>query len=95
MEIQTPKYVHDCKDCVLTGQDEDYDFYYCKNADGGSVIARYGSDPSQYQSSPVQMLLGWLKGFMRDVDGKEMSTDKKESLPLIKGLRAYLSRLHH
>lgn len=48
-----PRYKHDCDGCVFLGQFDGYDLYYCKRSDedmGGTVIARFGNDGSNYAS---------------------------------------------
>lgn len=59
-------YDHDCDDCIGLGRynfsnrdrplGKDYDLYFCPRSDGGSVIARYGSAPSAYMSTPLDIL---------------------------------------
>lgn len=66
--MSSPGYEHDCEDCEFLGFVSGthprntnpvqvvYDLYYCKNCDGGTVIARYGSKGPQYSSCPISML---------------------------------------
>lgn len=43
------------------------DLYYCSRCDGGTVIARFSSEPSYYASSPIQYV---ENGNSRDVQGE-------------------------
>ncbi len=61
-----PQYQHDCNNCVFLGQDyqEDrngYDLYICcanqESHFGTSVLARYGNEPREYISGPLQVQL--------------------------------------
>jgi hypothetical protein len=51
-----PRYKHDCDGCVLLATIDKYDVYFCENCDEGSLIARYGDEPSNNTSSPVAMI---------------------------------------
>lgn len=53
----TPRYQHDCENCIFMGKDGRYDLYFCPRVDHGSVIARFGDDPGDYGSSPVSTAL--------------------------------------
>lgn len=50
-----PRFKHDCKACIFLGTYAGHDLYYCKGSEsssmGGSLIARYGNDGSNYASS--------------------------------------------
>mgnify|MGYP001443572383 CR=1 FL=1 len=50
-----PRYQHDCENCKPLGQFGDADLYYCDNQGvvGETVIARYSSEGSDYQSGLV------------------------------------------
>ena len=48
--IQTPKYIHDCEECEYLGQYLDADLYIHLGKHGGSLIARFGDEPSSYVS---------------------------------------------
>ena len=61
------KFEHDCLACRYLGTVEGpnpyhegraytWDLYFCARSDGGTVIARYASEGSKYQSTPVSML---------------------------------------
>lgn len=58
--VRKPKYRHDCADCVFMGSHGEFDVYVCvdKRKDHvlskqlDSLIARGGSDPSDYFSMP-------------------------------------------
>lgn len=49
----TPHYKHDCDNCVLLGQDERYDFYWCYQGGVPTVIARASDDESDYESGMI------------------------------------------
>lgn len=60
----TKRYEHDCKVCQFLGQYKEFDLYYCRPSKessgkvmGGSVIARYSSEGSNYKSSDLSILL--------------------------------------
>lgn len=67
--MQTPRYLHDCADCVYLGSAPDetgevWDLYACqqgRNDDGAArlptLLLRWGSGGGEYTSSPV-MLFG-------------------------------------
>lgn len=47
----TPRYIHDCKECIYLGQKDEYDLYFCNQ--GGllnTVIARFGNEGPDYIS---------------------------------------------
>lgn len=61
-----PRFTHDCDSCVFLGRytnpyyalsKQHTDLYYCVRCDGGSMIARYGSEGSEYMSAPIAVLL--------------------------------------
>lgn len=70
MSFYIKRYKHDCSDCRFLGTVQGphprmattipphvvYDLYVCERADGGSVIARYGSEGSHYSSTPLSLL---------------------------------------
>jgi hypothetical protein len=54
-----PSFTHDCEKCVYIGTtigSNLQDWYFCRGCDGGTLIARYGSDGPDYWSSPVCMI---------------------------------------
>lgn len=55
----TPKFKHDCDGCIFLSWvpigPEGHDLYFCPKCDGGSIIARYGDEGSQYSSAPWQI----------------------------------------
>jgi hypothetical protein len=53
----TPQFVHDCGGCMFLGRYLKYDIYLCPNCDDGSVVVRFGDEPSEYTSSPVKCAL--------------------------------------
>jgi len=55
--MDTPRYSHDCSDCVFLGQFNKYDLYFCPREP--TIIARYSSEGSEYTS-------GIIFGIMRD-----------------------------
>lgn len=58
MKTTKPRFKHDCDSCDFLGQYNGYDLYFCARADssmGGSVIARYGNDGSNYASSGMSV----------------------------------------
>jgi len=53
-------YKHDCDQCIWVGwvpwreaQDGYGNMYYCPRCDGGTIVIRYGDEPSDYYSSPI------------------------------------------
>ena len=52
-----PRFTHDCDSCQFKGQFGDFDVWFCARCDGGSWIARYGSDGPEYASYPAFVLL--------------------------------------
>ena len=61
------RFGHDCAECTLLGQYQEFDMYYCsKQGDGlHTVIARFGEDPAHYTSGPRQsssnaVRVGWV-----------------------------------
>ncbi len=54
--VNTPRYVHGCSACEFKGQAGRYDVYFCASCDGGTWIARYGSDGPDYASYPTFVL---------------------------------------
>ena len=62
MKWNEPKWQHDCDKCWFYGKYGDkgkYDAYFCppvnEDRHSGSLILRYGDEPSQYISSPLSM----------------------------------------
>lgn len=70
MPTNKPKYQHTCTACVYLGsytrslthvgdKPTAHDLYYCPQTElSGSVIARYGSEGSEYQSTAIELLAG-------------------------------------
>lgn len=59
MSAWDKRYTHDCPDCEWRFQSGAFDMYFCARADtdmGGSIIARYGNDGSEYASYPLAIL---------------------------------------
>ena len=60
-EVDKPRYVHDCDQCIFLGGYEKaaihYDLYYCEKCDSGSVIARCGNEGYNYISMPIFALI--------------------------------------
>lgn len=90
------RYKHDCDDCKYLGTVEGphprlalpnpvkvaYDLHFCQRCDGGSVIARYSNEPSNYVSSPLSMLhidahpaLMWARALLQMQDMCQKATD--------------------
>ena len=46
----TPRYEHDCEVCQFLGQHKQFDLYYCSDAPGPMLIARYSNYPPSYIS---------------------------------------------
>jgi len=49
--METPKFKHDCSECIFLGLYKGNDLYFCRQ--GGSfptVISRYGNDGPDYSS---------------------------------------------
>lgn len=58
MPVSTPRYEHDCDRCVYLGQHQEHDLYYCEqDAAGRTLVARYGSDGSDYYSSGIALAI--------------------------------------
>jgi hypothetical protein len=66
-----PPYQHDCEACIRLGEAYRppmtsvehrpvlHDLYYCPRAEfGGSVIARYGHEGSEYASMALELMQG-------------------------------------
>jgi hypothetical protein len=57
-----PTFIHDCDSCKYMGSftdrlGETHDFYYCPDSVlGGSYIARFGSEGSEYASMPGDVI---------------------------------------
>jgi hypothetical protein len=49
--MDTPRYEHDCSDCVYLGQFNKYDLYFCPREP--TIIARYSNEGSEYTSGIV------------------------------------------
>lgn len=47
--MKKPQFTHDCSNCQFLGQDKEHDYYYC-NSRLPTVIARFGSEGSEYAS---------------------------------------------
>lgn len=56
--LNTKRYIHDCINCTFLGNFQQYDIYFCKQTESwkSSLIARYGSEGSQYASMPFDMI---------------------------------------
>lgn len=55
-----PYFNHDCEGCVYLGSITgayNYDFHFCPEQN--SAIIREGNDAENYQSFPVDSVLGW------------------------------------
>ena len=48
--VGTPKFRHNCDQCVFLGTYENRDMYFCSQSDMPTVIARYGNADHQYVS---------------------------------------------
>jgi hypothetical protein len=58
LDTLRPRFTHDCSACRFIRQDGEYDVYWCRSGfQGGSVIARMGSDGPNYSSIPVSTVL--------------------------------------
>jgi len=44
------RYTHDCPRCHFLGQHQDQDLYFCEQGQRPTVIARFSSKPSDYES---------------------------------------------
>jgi GNAT superfamily N-acetyltransferase len=55
----TPRYTHDCTSCVFLGRHRRADLYVCPRPEhmSESVIARYSSEGSDYNSSPASLVM--------------------------------------
>lgn len=64
---KTPIWKHDCELCKFMGSYHGYDVYHCAQEvfsakNGGSFLARYGNESSEYWSMPSAILKGLSKG---------------------------------
>jgi hypothetical protein len=55
--MDNPAYKHDCTKCIFLGKHRYtdgriVDLYYCEKCDGGTGIARFGNNGSDYASAP-------------------------------------------
>lgn len=48
--MSSPRYEHDCEQCVYLGQEDDFDLYYCNKISIPTVIARYSPNGPDYLS---------------------------------------------
>lgn len=58
--MEKQQYIHDCENCIFLGHSYTKgrpDLYYCDRADGGSVLARYSNELSDYSSSPISIII--------------------------------------
>jgi hypothetical protein len=52
----TPKFKHDCDNCILLGCTDKSDMYYCTRGPlGGSAIVRFSDDGPDYTSVPISV----------------------------------------
>ena len=54
------RFNHDCQGCEFLGEWREYDLYFCKKCENGTVIARYGSEGSNYASCALDILVDRL-----------------------------------
>lgn len=56
---ETPRYEHDCKNCVFLGWYDNYDLYYCPTVKGGkdayTVLARFGEGNDYHSGAYVDL----------------------------------------
>lgn len=88
---RAPRFTHDCSTCRFIGSDEEHDFYYCVRSEldmGGSVIARYGSEGSNYLSTPVSIARRTREHGWADLNGKHVpgSNPSVQNYPPVKAL---------
>lgn len=57
-----PRFQHDCDQCVLLAVQDDEDWYFCQNSDGGSGLRRVGDKGPDYLSLPYAV---WSKSYTR------------------------------
>lgn len=68
--LDPPRFTHDCDGCTYLGRMEcrafghtqPYDLYACLQGRVGSVVARYGSEGSQYTSMPLDVYVRIWRG---------------------------------
>jgi hypothetical protein len=54
-----PKFVHDYEDCKFLGHWYNHDVWlHHREGDCGSILARYGNEPWEYASSPIEDCFG-------------------------------------
>lgn len=54
-EVDKPRFVHDCESCDFVGHFAGHDLYLCP-LQGGTRVARYGNEGSEYTSVSAQMV---------------------------------------
>lgn len=87
-----PRFEHDCTSCIFMGSDDENDFWFCPRCEtdmGGSVIARFSSEGSEYRSAPVSIAQRLSEHGWSDMDGKRVpgSDPAVQSYPTVKALR--------
>jgi hypothetical protein len=84
-----PRFEHDCTKCIFTGQDEEFDFYYCPPFQG-TVVARYSDDGPDYTSQPVSCVQQTLERGLDDLDGKhyEPTHESVQRMGTVRALKA-------
>lgn len=58
LSVEGPQYLHDCAECRFLGRYGDLDVYVCMEGQphSESVVVRYGYEPHEYSSMPVEVL---------------------------------------
>lgn len=54
----TPRFEHDCDECVFIGHYGGHDLYRCPQMGMPTIVARYGDDGAEYTSGPRVALAG-------------------------------------
>ncbi len=57
-----PIFTHDCGKCRFVGHFFGHDTYLCGSGKWGSLVARYGSEGSEYATADRVALGRWLRG---------------------------------
>lgn len=62
-----PKFIPDsCPNCQYLGSDDTYDYYTCPQMGMRTYIARYGNEPWEYSSVPIDHVAGGWRNFPKD-----------------------------
>lgn len=69
MLTTSPKYIHDCKNCIYIGNIDNKDAYICPYSLGGAtLILRYGDEGIDNASYPITMLFNFYRDALRSIN---------------------------